>query len=205
MFELFRVAQWDEGQWQVTPPYSNSTPKSFSADSGATFTFASDGLYRIGATSADAAGLPIFPGLARFHEVMQKGHVGHALRMTASKTQRAYYFPPATHFASGDTNQFLPPMGLRLRLRGDYNCTAQMESAEARVLCRTLQVYGAIIADNGADWFISGAADPRWNDAHLNELKSIPASMMEAVLTEATLCRDTACTARNPASGTGAP
>jgi hypothetical protein len=139
-----------------------------------------------GWTSADAAGLPILPGLVRYREV-EAGFVGHAIRMTVERTRRAY-LSPATHFASEECGPSLPPMGMRLRLDGGYP-TAGM-SREARVIAQALKTYGAIIADNGSNFFITGASDRRWRDGALGDLKDIPGSAFEVVNTGAELTSD---------------
>ncbi|MGB7538166.1 MAG: hypothetical protein WBM17_06475 [Anaerolineales bacterium] len=149
------------------------------AGSGAVFDLSSNALRPDGWTSADAAGLPILPGLVRYDEV-QSGAIRHALRFTVQTTARAYIHP-ATHFASSDENPNLPPMGLRLRLRADYDIARFTGSA--RVILEALRRYGLIVADNGSNWFISGAADPRWNDEDLDQLKKVPGSAFEAVYT----------------------
>ncbi len=128
-------------------------------------------------TSADAAGLPIFPGLVRYDEVAS-GHVDHAIRVTFDETRRAFIHP-ATHYASGSCNVNLPPMGLRLRLRPSYDLSRF--SGQALVVARALKHYGIITADNGSNWFITGATDSRWNDDSLNRLKSIPGSAFQVV------------------------
>jgi hypothetical protein len=133
-------------------------------------------------TSADAAGLPIFPGLARYDEVVVAGEVNHALRFTVSESQ-AGFIPPASHYASSDTNPNLPPMGLRLRMKASYDCSAL--SAEVQVLCTAFKTYGLIVADNGADWFISGAPDPAWSDENLHDLANISGDAFEVVDTGA--------------------
>ena len=132
-----------------------------------------------GWTSADAAGLPIVPGLARYEEV-EAGEIRHALRFTCRRTQRGY-IPPATHWASRSDDRDLPPMGLRLRLRADYDISGFSEPVQ--VILTALKRYGMIVADNGGDWFISGAPDPRWDDEDLQTLKRVPGSAFEAVET----------------------
>jgi hypothetical protein len=149
------------------------------AGSGAIFDLSSNALRPEGWTSADAAGLPILPGLARYDEV-QSGVIRHALRVTVAATFRGYIHP-ATHFASDDENPARPPMGLRLRLRADYDITRF--TGAARVILEALKRYGLIVADNGSDWFISGATDPRWNDEDLDQLKTVPGGAFEAVYT----------------------
>jgi hypothetical protein len=149
------------------------------AGSGAIFNLRSNALRPEGWTSADAAGLPIFPLLARYREV-RAGAINHALRVTASRTQRAYIHP-ATHFASSSSDPSLPPMGLRLRLKAGFSLAGY--HGQALVVLRALRRYGLIVADNGSSWFITGAPDPRWNDEDLNQLKSVPGSAFEAVQT----------------------
>lgn len=151
----------------------------WNADSGAVFDLLSNRLRPLGWTSADAAGLPIFPGLVRYDEV-ESGEIRHALRFTVSRTQRGYILP-ATHYASDDDNPDLPPMGLRLRLKADFDLSSY--TGHARVILQALKTYGMMVADNGSDWFISGAADSRWNDDDLNQLKTVPGSAFEAVYT----------------------
>ena len=155
----------------------------WSAASGAVFDLTSNALRPDGWTSADAAGLPIFPGLVRYDEVAS-GHIDHALRFTVSRTQRAYLHP-ATHWASSSTDPSLPPMGLRLRLKAGYDVSAY--TGEARVVLDALKRYGMIVADNGSNWFISGAADSRWDDTDLDQLKTVPGSAFEVVDTGETL------------------
>ncbi|MCB9450152.1 MAG: hypothetical protein H6672_01865 [Anaerolineaceae bacterium] len=147
------------------------------AESGAVFDLTSNDLRPAGWTSADAAGLPIFPGLARYDEV-EAGAINHALRFTVEESQMAYILP-ATHWASDSDDPDLPPMGLRLRLKADYDISEY--TGQARVILEALKTYGMIVADNGSSWFISGASDPRWDDDDLNQLKSVPGSAFEVV------------------------
>jgi hypothetical protein len=147
------------------------------AASGARFDLRSNALRPLGWTSADAAGLPIFPGLVRYEEVTS-GRIRHAIRITFSRT-RAGYILPATHFASSRTDPNLPPMGLRLRLRSDYDVSGL--TGQARVIAVAMQQYGVIVADNGSNWFFQGAPSPGWNDDDLNQLKSVPGSAFEVV------------------------
>jgi hypothetical protein len=151
----------------------------WSADSGAVFDLTSNALRPDGWTSADAAGLPIFAGLVRYDEVAA-GHIDHALRFTVSHSQRAYLHP-ATHYASSSTDPNLPPMGLRLRLKASFDVTAY--HGQARVVLDALKKYGMIVADNGSNWFISGASDTRWDDTDLDQLKTVPGSAFEVVNT----------------------
>ena len=134
-----------------------------------------------GWTSADAAGLPIFPGLVRYDEaVLGAGGIRHALRFTAGRTRRAYV-PPATHFASSSTDVNLPPMGMRARLKASYQIPASF-STETKALLQAMKTYGLILADNGSNWFITGAPDDRWNnDALVSELRQVTGSQFEVV------------------------
>jgi len=153
----------------------------WAADAGARWDLRSNRLRHQGWTSADAAGLPILPGLARAGEVAAGAHrITHALRMTVSRTQKAYVLP-ARHFASSDTNPDLPPMGLRLRLKASYDLSRF--HGQARVILQALKTYGLIVADNGSDWYITGAPDRRWDDDDLHTLGQVPGSAFEAVRT----------------------
>ncbi len=132
-----------------------------------------------GWTSADAAGLPIFPGLARYDEAAS-GVIRHALRFTVSRTRRAYV-PPATHWASSDTSASLPPMGMRVRLKAGY-VIPPGTSTESRAILQALKTYGMFVADNGSSWYITGAPDERWNnDALGRELGSVKGADFEVV------------------------
>ncbi|MCB9867175.1 MAG: hypothetical protein H6816_11150 [Phycisphaerales bacterium] len=154
----------------------------WSAGSGAVFDLASNALRPAGWTSTDAAGLPIFPGLVRYDEVVKQGAINHALRFTVRRTQRAY-IPPATHFASSATDSDLPPMGLRVRLRADFDLAGF--SPNVQVILRAMQKYGMFVADNGSDWYISGAPDPRWDDDELRALNQVKGRDFEVVDTGA--------------------
>ncbi|HXB63620.1 MAG TPA: hypothetical protein VNV42_01975 [Solirubrobacteraceae bacterium] len=147
------------------------------AASGAVFDLRSNALRPNGWTSADAAGLPIFPLLVRYDEV-HAGRINHALRVTVPRTQ-AGFIHPATHYASSSHNPSLPPMGLRLRLRASFDLAPY--HGESLVILRALKRYGLIVADNGSSWYITGAPDPRWNDQNLEELKRVPGYAFEAV------------------------
>ena len=152
--------------------------KGWRAGAGAIFDLKSNKSRPAGWTSADAAGLPIFPGLVRYDEVMEQKEIRHALRFTAKKTQHAYV-PPASHFASESKDPSLPPMGLRVRLKADYDISEFPEAAQ--VILRCLKTYGMILADNGGDWFISGAPDDRWDDEALGAIKRVNGSDLEVV------------------------
>jgi hypothetical protein len=147
------------------------------AGSGAVFNLRSNALRPEGWTSADAAGLPIFPLLARYPEV-RAGRIDHALRVTVGQTQRGYIHP-ATHFASSSSDPALPPMGLRLRLKASFGLAGY--HGQALTLLRALKRYGLIVADNGSSWYITGAPSPHWNDEDLDQLKRVPGSAFEAV------------------------
>jgi hypothetical protein len=151
---------------------------SWRANCGAIFDLNSNALRPAGWTSADAAGLPIFPGLVRYDEVFEQREIAHALRFTAQFTRRAYV-APARHFASSDTNPNHPPMGMRVRLKASFDITHF--SPDMQVILRALKRYGMILADNGSNWYVSGAPDPRWNDNDLNTLKALKGSDFEVV------------------------
>ena len=157
-------------------PVSGGT--SWRAAGGAVFDLNSNALRPAGWTSADAAGLPIFPGLVRYDEVFEQQEIKHALRFTAQSTRRAYVYP-ARHFASSNTNPNLPPMGMRVRLKASFDISRF--SPAMQVILRALKKYGMMLADNGSNWYISGAPDPRWNDEELNTLKAIKGSDFEVV------------------------
>ena len=149
----------------------------WNADSGAVWNMNTGVLRPAEWTSADAAGLPILPGLVRYDEV-KSGKITHALRFTVSKTQRGYILP-ATHWASSSTDTNLLPMGARLRLKASFDTSGY--SGDARVILEALKTYGMIVADNGSNYFITGATDSRWNDDDLNQLKNVPGSAFEVV------------------------
>jgi hypothetical protein len=151
---------------------------SWNADCGAVFDLNSNALRPAGWTSADAAGLPIFPGLVRYDEVVELGEIRHALRFTAQSTRRAYVHP-ARHWASSDTNPNRPPMGMRVRLKPSFDIAGF--TPRIQVILRAMKRYGMILADNGSNWYISGAPDPRWDDDELRQLKTIRGSNFEVV------------------------
>jgi hypothetical protein len=151
------------------------------AGSGAIFDLRSNELRPAGWTSADAAGLPIFPGLVRYDEVMELGVIQHALRFTCPTTRRAYV-PPARHWASSRTEASLPPMGMRVRLKADYDISRF--PTPVQVILRAMKTYGMLLADNGSGWYVSGAPDARWNDDQLGALKTVPSSAFEVVRME---------------------
>jgi hypothetical protein len=149
------------------------------AGSGAIWNMRSNAMRPAGWTSADAAGLPILPGLARYDEV-ERGVIDHALRFTVRRSRRAYVYP-ARHFASSLTSPSLPPMGLRLRLRANFPVAGF--PPQARVILRALKRYGMIVADNGSSWYISGAPDPGWDNDQLHSLHRVKGSDFRVVNT----------------------
>jgi hypothetical protein len=149
----------------------------WTAGSGAIFDLRSNRLRPAGWTSADAAGLPILPGLARYHEVAD-GSIDHALRFTARRTRRAYV-RPARHFASDDADTALPPMGLRVRLKASTSLAGL--GRQAKVVARALERYGALLADNGSPWYFSGAPDRRWDNDDLHTLDRLTGADFEVI------------------------
>lgn len=134
-----------------------------------------------GWTSSDAAGLPVFPGLVRYDEVCINKVIPHAIRFTVAKTRRAYV-SPATHWAAKSTDPKLAPMGMRVRLKADYDISKF--PSEAQVVLTCLKKYGMIMADNGSNWFLTGAPDPRWDDDAVSTLKRVKGSDLEVVKME---------------------
>jgi hypothetical protein len=155
------------------------TGNGWTAGSGAVWNLRSNHLRPAGWTSADAAGLPIFPGLTRWDEV-SRGVIDHALRFTAPETRRAYVYP-ARHYASDSTSSSLPPMGIRVRLKASVNIASFPR--QARVVLRALQVYGMILADNGSPWYISGAPNKHWSNDALHSLGRLTGADFEVVNT----------------------
>jgi hypothetical protein len=157
---------------------------SWDADSGAVFHLDSNDVRptaQPGWTSADAAGLPIFPGLARYEEAaLGPGGIAHALRFTVQNSRHAYV-PPAMHFASSNTSANLPPMGMRVRLKASFVIPATF-SVATQALLTAMKTHGMIVADNGSNWYVSGAPDDRWdNDALVGELSQVHGSNFEVV------------------------
>ena len=151
----------------------------YHAGSGAIFDLRTNALRPAGWTSADAAGLPIFPGLVRYDEVVEGRAVRHALRFTVRQTRRAYV-PPARHFASHRTEWFLPPLGMRVRLKAAFDTSGFPPPVQ--VILQALKTYGMILADNGSDFYLSGAPNSRWNDRDLATLSRVKGSDLEVVL-----------------------
>jgi len=149
----------------------------WTAQSGAVFDLRSNAPRPAGWTSADAAGLPILPGLVRRDEVLA-GHIDHALRFTIATSQRGY-LSPATHQAGSTSDPNVAPMGARFRLKASFDLSGY--SGASRVILQALKTYGMFVADNGSNWFLSGATDGGWNDTDLDQLKRVPGSAFEAV------------------------
>lgn len=172
--------------YELYRAFFKRTPhKHWEADSATNWNLRSRRLRTAGYTSADTAGLPIFPGLVRYDEV-KKGSINHAIRVTFESTQDAWLHP-ASHCAGDTSNPDAPPMGLRLRLKASYDISGL--SGSARVIAVALKRFGFLNADNGSNWFFSGTSDARWRDGNLNQLKSIPGSAFEVVKSEASIHR----------------
>ncbi len=157
--------------------YTQHTSSGWTAGSGAIWNLRSNAQRPAGWTSADAAGLPILPGLLRLDEV-KSGHVDHAIRFTVARTDRSYVWP-ARHHAGAARDANLPPMGARFRLKSSYDTSGLR--ADTRVVLQAMKTYGLMLADNGSDWYFQGGADDTWPDGLLDELKDVPASAFEAV------------------------
>ena len=169
----------DRDRWRLYELFSAYREGSgWRAGSGAVFDLSSNRLRPAGWTSADAAGLPILPGLVRYDEVVERKAIRHALRFTVTRSRRAYVHP-ARHFASPHTDARLPPMGMRVRLKAYYDVSGF--PPPARVILVALKRYGMMVADNGGDWFLSGAPDPRWDDEALATLKRVKGRDFEVV------------------------
>jgi hypothetical protein len=165
LYELFDARPLDGGaRW--------------TAGSGAVFDLASNNLRPAGWTSADAAGLPILPGLVRYDEVVEQKEIRHALRFTCPTTRRAYV-APARHFASSRTDASQPPMGMRVRLKASVNISGY--PANVQVILRALKTYGMFLADNGSSFYLTGAHDMRWDDEELSAMKQLRGRDFEVV------------------------
>jgi len=150
----------------------------WTAGSGAVFDLRSNRLRPAGWTSADAAGLPILPGLARWDGDAATGRIDHALRFTVEHTRRAYIYP-ARHDASSSTDPSLPPMGLRVRLKADVEIATLPR--QARIVAQAMKTYGLILADNGSNWYVSGAPSPHWSNDELHALGRLSGADFEVV------------------------
>ena len=168
LYEMYRAFPVGDGSWK--------------ADGGAVFHLDSNRVRPMageGWSSADAAGLPIFPGLVRYDEA-SRGLIAHALRFTVERSRKAYV-PPATHWASPNPSPNLPPMGMRVRLKASFAIPDDF-STEGKAILQALKTYGMFMADNRANWFLSGAPDPRWNNDRLRkELGSVKGSDFEVL------------------------
>jgi len=179
LYELFRV------RWKGIK---------VSAGSGAIFPLDSNALRPNGWTSADAAGLPILPGLLRFDEI-EAGEIEHAIRVTADVTSEDWLWP-ARHEAGVDVAG-APPMGARFRLQDDYDISGF--STRAQVVLQAMKTYGLILADNGSNWYVTGTRDARWTNGLLDQLKQVPAARFEAVDTSACMIDPDSAAADCPA------
>ena len=169
----------DRDRWKLYELFSaRREGRGWHAGSGAIFDLKTNTVRPAGWTSADAAGLPILPGLVRYDEAVGQGAIRHALRFTCRRTRRAYV-PPASHFASRLDDPHLPPMGMRVRLKATVDDSGFPPAA--RVILGALKVYGMLLADNGSDWFLSGAPDSRWDDDALHTLKRVRGRDFEVV------------------------
>ena len=150
----------------------------WTAGSGAIFDLRSNKVRPAGWTSADAAGLPILPGLARWAGDASTGAIRHALRFTVERTRKAYVYP-ARHYASSSTDPSLPPMGLRVRLKASVDISRLPR--QARIVAQAMKTYGMILADNGSNWYVSGAPSPKWSNDQLHALGALHGSDFEVV------------------------
>ncbi len=187
LFEIYSSYPQPNGSWQ--------------AGSGAEWNLNSNTLRPSAWTSADAAGLSILPGLVRYDEVAS-GIIAHALRFTVQNSRNTFVWP-ARHEASSSSSASLPPMGLRLRLKASVNISSF--SAQNRVILTALKRYGMMVADNGSNWYISGAPDNRWNNDDLANLAGIPGSDFEVVNTSSLMVSANSGAAKQPAGATPTP
>jgi hypothetical protein len=166
LFEMFHAYPQDGGmRWQ--------------AISGAVFALNTNKLRPNGWTSADAAGLPLLPCMIRYDEIVA-GVINHAMCFTAAQTQRGFIHP-ATHFASNSNDPKLPPMGLRLRLKASFDLSRY--HGQALTILIALKKYGMFLDQNGTNFYVQGTSDPRWSNADLDQLKTVPGTALEAVQT----------------------
>lgn len=184
LYELFDAHQQPNGSWH--------------AGSGAIFDLASHLLRPDGWTSADAAGLPVLPGLIRYDEVAA-GEIRHAIRFTVPQSRRGYVWP-ARHFASSLTLTRYPPMGQRFRLHKSFDISGF--SPRVQVILKAMKTYGLILADNGSAWFVSGEPDERWDNDELRELKTVAGSNFEAVDVSSLMIHPNSGQARQSAQAT---
>jgi len=171
----------DADNWKLYELYDahpQNGGSKWTAGSGAIFDLNSNALRPAGWTSADAAGLPILPGLVRYDEVVEQKEIAHALRFTCPTTRRAYV-SPARHYASSRTGADQPPMGMRVRLKSSVDISGY--PANVQVILRALKKYGMFLADNGSSFFITGTHDMRWNDDEIGAMKSLHGRDFEVV------------------------
>lgn len=164
LYELYNATRNSDNSWK--------------AGSGAIYDLTSNKLRPDYYTSADAAGLPIFPGLVRYEEVAIKKEINHALRFTVQNSRNAFVHP-ATHGASDSYDSNLPPMGMRVRLKSSFDISKFTPNIQ--VILKALKKYGMFLADNGSNWYVSGSPDSRWSDEELNQIKTIKGSNFEVV------------------------
>lgn len=175
----YRILILDRDRWKLFELDAPSQKdQRWQAVGGAVFDLNSNALRPANWTSADGAGLPVFPGLVRFDEAVEQKAIRHALRFSVARTRRAYV-APARHFASHRNDPTLPPMGMRVRLRADYDLSGF--PAEVRVILKALKTYGMFLAEHGGDWHISGTHDPRWNEENLRSLQRLRGRDLEVV------------------------
>ncbi len=166
------------------------------AGSGAIWRLRSNKLRPAGWTSADAAGLPILPGLVNYDEVMS-GHLDHAIRFTAQTTSARYLWP-ARHQAGATSDPNYPPMGARFRLKSSFRLSRKRCFHACQIVVQALKTYGLILADNGSNWFFQGTADPRWTYTMVDQLKAIPARAFQAVDERCLMINGDSARARQP-------
>ena len=172
------LLMWDTEDCRLYELFNaRKTASGWRAGSGATWDLTSNALRPNGWTSADAAGLPILPGLVRREEVVA-GAILHAIRFTALRTRDSHIYP-ARHHAGAGSCGCLPPMGLRVRLKKGFDISGF--SPRMQVILRAMKRYGMILADNGSPWYFSGTSDVQWSDDELNELKGLHGRNFEVV------------------------
>ncbi len=167
--------------YELGRAFPRTDPARWNANVGVIWDLRSAALRTDSWTSADAAGLPIFPGLVRYDEILA-GSIDHAIRVTFDVTRDAWIHP-GSHCAGSTTSASAPPMGMRLRLDDQYDLSGF--DGAALVIAEALKRYGFLVADNGSNWFFGGTSDQRWDDENLNQLKDIPGSAFEVVRSEA--------------------
>ena len=182
LYEMFKSVKQADNSW--------------TAVGGSIFNLNSDALRPAYWSSADAAGLPIYPGLMKYDEVAS-GEIRHAIRFTAPSTQRLFVWP-GRHYASTNTDPNLPPMGQRFRLKASFDISGF--SPRMQVILTAFKKYGLILADNGLPWFFQGVPDSRWDDNELNTLRQVIGSNLEAVNVSSLMIDPNSGQARQPAA-----